>query len=76
MRLSEILLEKPVQSTWITNIAHNRSSKIITMKLSNGKVFSIPGVTRTTFEQWTRAPSKGSFFHQKIKNRYNIIRSK
>lgn len=76
MRIHELLLEKPVQSTWITNIAHNRSNKVITMKLSNGKAFSIPGVTRTTFEQWTRSPSKGRFFHQKIKGRYNITRIK
>jgi hypothetical protein len=76
MRLSELLLEKPVQSTWISNISHNRPNKVLTMKLSNGKAFSIPGISRTTFEQWTRSPSKGQFFHQHIKGRYKVSRLK
>lgn len=70
MRLSEILLEKPVQSAWISDLTYNRPNKVLTMRLSNGKTYSIPGVSRTTFDQWSRAPSKGRFFHQKIKDRY------
>lgn len=74
MRLSEILNEKPVQSSWITDLVYSRPTKTLTMRLSNGKRFSIPGVTRGTFEQWINAPSKGNFFHVRIKNRYQINR--
>lgn len=76
MRLDEFLLEKHVDSTWIVNIMHNRPNKTITMRLSNGRAFSIPGITRTTFEKWTKAPSKGRFFHQNIKNKYKVTRIK
>jgi hypothetical protein len=76
MRLSEILLEKPVRSSWITDLKHNRAGKILTMTLSNGKQYTIPGITRTTFEQWHRSPSKGRFFHTKIAGRFKATRIK
>jgi hypothetical protein len=76
MRASEILNEKAVESTWITNLTHNRPNKIVTMRLSNGRTFSIPGITRTTFDQWTKSPSKGKFWHDRIKNIYKATRIK
>ena len=76
MKLAELLLEKPVLSSWITDLTHNRPNKVLTMRLSNGKSFSIPGITRTTFEQWTRSPSKGRFFHKYIKDRFPVNRIK
>ena len=51
MRAIEFLTEKPVESAWITDLTYNRPNKIITMRLSNGKSYSIPGATRTTFER-------------------------
>lgn len=74
MRANEILNEKPVESSWITDLTYNRPNKTLTMRLSNGKKFSIPGITRGTFEQWTNAPSKGGFFHDRIKNNYEVNR--
>ena len=74
MRLDEILLEKKVESSWITDISYNRSKRILTMNLSNGKSFIIPGVSRTTFDQWTRSPSKGRYYHDRVKSLYNITR--
>lgn len=74
MRASEILNEKPVESSWITDLTYNRPNKTLTMRLSNGKRFSIPGITRGTFEQWAKAPSKGRFFHDRIKNTYEVSR--
>ena len=76
MKISEILLEKPVESSWIVNLSLNRPNRVLTMRLSNGRAFSIPGITRTTFEQWTKSPSKGKFFHKYIRDRFNIRRIK
>jgi hypothetical protein len=76
MRAKEFLSEKAVQSTWISNISYNRPNKVLTMQLSNGKVYSIPNVTRTTFEKWLKSASKGRFFHQNIKGKYNSPRIK
>lgn len=74
MRAIEFLTEKPVESTWIVNIMHNRPNKVVTMRLSNGRAFSIPGITRTTFDKWIKAPSKGHFFHQFIRDKHKITR--
>lgn len=70
------LKEKAVQSTWITDLRHSRAKKELTMTLNNGRQFLIPGVTRATFEQWTRAPSKGRYFHNRIKGKYQVTRTK
>jgi hypothetical protein len=72
MRALEILNEKPVESTWIVNLMYNRPNKVLTMRLSNGTAYSIQGITRGTFEQWVKSGSKGEFFHNRIRDRYNI----
>ena len=76
MTLAELLLEKPVESSWITDLTHNRPNKVLTMRLSNGKYFSIQGISRPTFEKWSNSPSKGKFFHQFIKGRFKVTRIK
>jgi len=74
MRAAEILNEKPVTSTWITDLTYNRPNKVLTMRLSNGVSYSIPGITRSVFERWINASSKGFFFHQYIKDKYQVSR--
>lgn len=74
MKLAEILTEKPVQSSWITDLTYNRPNRTLTMRLNNGKAFSIPGITRSMFEKWLRSPSKGQFFHTYIKDSYLVTR--
>ena len=72
MKVLEILNEKPVESTWIVNLMYNRPNKVVTMRLSNGTAYSILGITRGTFEQWLKSDSKGEFFHNSIRDTYNI----
>lgn len=74
MKASEIISEKAVLSSWITDLTYNRPNKIVTMRLSNGRSFSIPGITRTGFEKWVNNRSKGRYFHDFIKDNYNITR--
>jgi hypothetical protein len=77
MRLTELFIalnEKPVESTWITDISYNRPNRVLTMRLSNGTRYSIPGISRGMFEKWANASSKGQFFHRFIKGRYNVKR--
>jgi hypothetical protein len=76
MRSFEILNEKPVESAWITDLIYNRPNKVLTMRISNGRSFSVAGITRAMFERWIKAPSKGSFFHQYIKDTYKVKRIK
>jgi hypothetical protein len=74
MRVSEIINEKQVMSAWISDLTYNRPNKVLTMRLSNGISYSIPGITRQMFDRWTKAPSKGIFFHNNIKDRYQVNR--
>lgn len=76
MKLIEILTEKRVESTWITELLYTRPTRTLTMKLSNGKAFAIAGISRTTFERWLKAPSKGRFWHNAIKGVYKVNRIK
>jgi hypothetical protein len=76
MRAFEVLNEKPVQSTWISDLVHNRPNKTVTMRLSNGKSYSIPGIARAGFEKWVNSGSKGTYFHNFIKDNYQVTRMK
>jgi hypothetical protein len=74
MKAWELLNEKAVKSAWIVDIRHTRSSNTITMSLSDGKQYSILGITRKIFEEWTNSVSKGQYFHEYIKPYHQITR--
>jgi hypothetical protein len=44
------------------------------MRLSDGKSYSIPGIDRKGFEDWTNYSSKGEYFHTFVKPNYEINR--
>lgn len=73
-RKNKQLSEKSVESSWITDITHNRPNKVVTMRLSNGRSFSIQGIARTGFEKWVNSRSKGRYFHDFIRGNYKITR--
>ena len=73
-KVNKVINEKPVQSAWISDLTYNRPNKVLTMRLSNGVSYSIPDISRATFEQWLNSPSKGYFFHNKIKDIYQVGR--
>ena len=66
------LNEKHVESTWITNLTYNRPNKVLTMKVTGGKTYTIHNISRSTFEKWFNSDSKGQFFHTYIKGKYTI----
>jgi len=77
MLVSEVLLEKEVDSSWLIDIAHNRQKKIGRMIASykgHQTTYYIIGMTRTDFEKWHRAPSQGKYFHKFIKGFFDIKR--
>jgi hypothetical protein len=76
MFVREILLEKPVMSTWISDIRFNRNKKILYMTLGNGRVYAIDNFSRTEFERWHRSSSKGRFWHAFVKGFYDVVRIK
>jgi len=79
MQIREILNEVKVQSSWISNLTYNRPNKVITWRLNqrnNHREYAIPFISRTMFDRWKAAPSKGQFYHKHIKGVYDIIRLK
>lgn len=76
MRLEEFLCETPVESSWITDLVYNRPNRILTMRLNNGKQYHVANVSRTFFDRWKNANSKGRFYHQFVKDIYPINRIK
>jgi len=74
IRRPESLNEVAVASTWITNLVYTRKTKTLTMALNNGRRYAIKGISRQSFERWKDSPSKGKYFHQHIRNTFNIDR--
>lgn len=74
MKASEVLNEKEVESTWIVDLMHNRPNNEVRMKLSDGKLYRILGITRTGIEAWINSPSKGQYFHENIKPYHQVQR--
>ena len=78
MLFYELLLEKGVTSTWIVDLSYNRNTKVLTMTLNNknqNRRYHIHNVSRRMFDYWQNSPSKGQFFHQRIKGNYKITRA-
>lgn len=77
MLLSEILLEKDVDSSWLVDISYNREKKIARFTTSYGGKqtnYYILGMSRREFDKWHSAPSQGKFFHKFVKGFYDIKR--
>ena len=74
MRAKEFIIEKLVDSSWVREITYTRAKKILTMRVKSGRVYSIHGITRSTFEKWFKSPSIGKYWHQFIKGNYRVTR--
>lgn len=74
MKISDILMEKSVLSSWITDLTYNRPKRILTMTLGNGKKYIVMNISRSMFERWAKSNSKGHFWHSYVKDRYVTTR--
>jgi len=77
MLLSQLLVEKEVDSSWIIDISYNRQKKIarlVTSYKGNQTTYYILGMSRREFDKWHTAPSQGKFFHKFVKGFYDIKR--
>jgi hypothetical protein len=67
--------EAPVISSWISDITLvNDRSGNVTMALGNGNRYSVKSVGSQMFNAWLQAPSKGKFWHNNIKNKFQVVR--
>lgn len=75
MKISELLLEKYVDSSWMSEITYNRKRKIAKWKtFSRGveRIYYIHGIGRAEVEKWWASESKGKYFHANIRDFYTI----
>ena len=73
-RLARQDIEGPVSSSWISNLAWDNTRRIALMLLINGYFYDV-FIPFNLFEEWFVAHSKGTFFNQKIRKRYDVVRT-
>ena len=63
-----------VQSSTISEI--NYDGKLLTVIFNNGREYVYEGVSEKIYEDFSKAESKGKYFHENINHRYNYSRIK
>lgn len=63
-----------VQSSTISEI--NYDGKLLTVTFNNGREYAYEGVPANIYEDFSKAESKGKYFHENINYRYNYSRIK
>ena len=63
-----------VQSSTISEI--NYDGKLLTVTFNNGREYAYEGVSVKIYEDFSKAESKGKYFHENINYRYNYSRIK
>ena len=63
-----------VQSSTISEI--NYDGKLLTITFNNGSEYVYEGVSVKIYEDFSKAESKGKYFHENINHRYNYSRIK
>lgn len=76
MLLRELMIsEKPVISSWISDLTLVKGrTGDVTMSLGNGRRYSVKAVGQDMYNSWIAAASKGKFWHENIKNKFQVIR--
>jgi len=60
----------PVKSTNIEAIAYHPEANVLHVKFKDGAHYSYAGVPRATYHLFLKSDSKGSFFHEHIKGKF------
>ena len=63
-----------VQSSTISEI--NYDGKLLTIIFNNGSEYAYEGVSAKIYEDFSKAESKGKYFHENINHRYAYSRIK
>lgn len=59
-----------VRSSNLRSVGYDPASKVLEIEFQDGSVYQYSGVPATEHSGLMAAPSKGSYFHQHIKDRY------
>ena len=63
-----------VRSTNISSVGYEIETQILELEFHSGGVYRYSGVPESIYRALMGAVSKGSYFHQNIKERYPFVR--
>ena len=63
-----------VVSSHIDNVSYDRKTELLFIEFDNGSVYLYKGVPRRVYKKLLKAPSKGFYFGQEIRNEYECIK--
>lgn len=66
------LYEHRVKSSWIMDLSYEDNGVVMT--LLNDRSYFINNVPTLVFKQWIKAPSKGKYWHRRIRGNYWVDR--
>lgn len=64
----------PVSSSHIASVGYDTNSQTLEIEFLSGAIYQYFGVPENVYESFLNAGSKGSFFHQNIRNIYSYSR--
>jgi|GEM_PF-5300648 len=72
-KIAKKIRKRVMDSDAIGDISYDVSARKLTIKFRRGGTWTYGRVPRKTFENFTRAKSKGRFFNEIIRDKYPII---
>ena len=64
------MIRQSVSSSNIASIGYDAGSQTLEIEFHTGGIYQYYGVPKSLYEDFMRASSHGTFFHQHIKGRY------
>lgn len=64
----------PVSSSNLSAAGYDPNSSTLIVNFKNGTTYKYLGVPQPIFDALMRAPSKGTYFNDNIKDRYRFVR--
>ena len=62
-----------VDSSMIKSVGYDKSNQSLMINFNKGKIYSYANVPQAVYIEMTKAESKGAFFHQHIKGKYEAV---
>jgi hypothetical protein len=62
----------PVQSSNIRSVGYDSASRTLEVEFHTGSIYQYFGVPEAVYQTLMRAPSKGTYFHDHIRDRFSL----
>jgi KTSC domain len=72
MERGRLMDRQPVRSSNICSVGYEPETHALEVEFRGGGVYQYSGVPETVYQGMMRAASKGSYFHDHVKDRYSF----